>query len=527
MKKLFNIAFHPFLFAIYPPLFMLANNLHELELIDGLRSILISLMLAVILFLFFKLLLRNWQRAALVTTFILILFFSFGHTRNGLLNLGLGEFPIAGYRFLYILWGIFAILLFWLAGWKIKKPESFTPPLNLLGGFLVLLVIIQASTYLINFNSSLNSKSRDKMKLLGISTITKDLTPPPSDQLRDIYYIILDGYSRNDVNLNEYGYDNSVFTDALKSRGFFIADCSSSNYALTVFSMASTFDLDYIPPVGSQYIEGHSSRDFGDYMRFNVVRNTLMELGYKTVAFDTIARWIMVKNSDYFISLNRIAPYKDALLGGATEFENMLMDSTLLARRNSWISKLTGVKSDNTQKKELTKEVPVALYPQRYEIFKYNIDQLSRIPSLPGRKFVYAHLLSIHKPFVFGQDGSYKPDQSEQGYIDSLIYTNKRMLDAIDQILANTSPAPIIILQGDHSQFGSKDAFGILNAYYLPDGGSALLYPTISPVNSFRVIFDYYFGAKLPMLEDKSFTYTFPGHKYIFSQKVQDTICNK
>jgi hypothetical protein len=205
MKRLFTIAFHPFLFAIYPPLFMLANNLHELEPIDGLRSILISIILAAILLLFFELLFRNWQRAALATTFILILFFSFGHTRNGLVEIGLGESPIASFRFLYILWAIFAILLIWLAGWRVKKPESFSPPLNLLGGFLVLLVIIQASAYLINFNSSLNAKSRDKMKSLGISTITEDLTPPPPDQLRDIYYIILDGYSRNDVNLNEYG----------------------------------------------------------------------------------------------------------------------------------------------------------------------------------------------------------------------------------------------------------------------------------------------------------------------------------
>ena len=52
---------------------------------------------------------------------------------------------------------------------------------------------------------------------------------------------------------------------------------------------------------------------------------------------------------------------------------------------------------------------------------------------------------------------------------------------------------------------GSKDAWGILNAYYLPGIGQGDLYPTISPVNSFRVVFNQYFGGKFPLLPDLSF----------------------
>ena len=51
--------------------------------------------------------------------------------------------------------------------------------------------------------------------------------------------------------------------------------------------------------------------------------------------------------------------------------------------------------------------------------------------------------------------------------------------------------------------------FGILNAYYLPNGGNDLLYESISPVNSFRVIFNSYFGANYEILEDRSY-YTAP-----------------
>jgi hypothetical protein len=45
----------------------------------------------------------------------------------------------------------------------------------------------------------------------------------------------------------------------------------------------------------------------------------------------------------------------------------------------------------------------------------------------------------------------------------------------------------------------------ILNAYYLPRGGNEVLYPDVSPVNTFRLIFNRYFDAGLPLLDDLSY----------------------
>ena len=50
---------------------------------------------------------------------------------------------------------------------------------------------------------------------------------------------------------------------------------------------------------------------------------------------------------------------------------------------------------------------------------------------------------------------------------------------------------------------------GILNAYYLPGGNVRSLSPNISPVNSFRLVFNSYFGTDLEMLPDR--TYVSPG----------------
>jgi hypothetical protein len=94
------------------------------------------------------------------------------------------------------------------------------------------------------------------------------------------------------------------------------------------------------------------------------------------------------------------------------------------------------------------------------------------------------------------------------GYPDQVEYANKRMLEILPQMIENSSTPPIIILQGDHGliDYGSpKDRMSILNAYYLPQGGDAELYPSITPINSFRVILNAYFGGNLPLLPDVSY----------------------
>ncbi len=47
----------------------------------------------------------------------------------------------------------------------------------------------------------------------------------------------------------------------------------------------------------------------------------------------------------------------------------------------------------------------------------------------------------------------------------------------------------------------------ILNAYYLPGFDQSKLYKSVSPVNSFRLVFNHYFGTKYPLLEDETFLY--------------------
>ncbi|GAI50318.1 unnamed protein product, partial [marine sediment metagenome] len=49
------------------------------------------------------------------------------------------------------------------------------------------------------------------------------------------------------------------------------------------------------------------------------------------------------------------------------------------------------------------------------------------------------------------------------------------------------------------------------NAYFLPNDGSHLLYESITPVNSFRIVFNLYFDTNYDLLKDESY---FSNFKY-------------
>jgi hypothetical protein len=107
-------------------------------------------------------------------------------------------------------------------------------------------------------------------------------------------------------------------------------------------------------------------------------------------------------------------------------------------------------------------------------------------------------------------------DEYLSRYPAQVQFVNQKMEKVIDSILTNSSQPPVIIIQGDHGP-GSRldwDSPGrsclwertpILNAYHLPGEGADLLYPSISPVNTFRVVLNAYFGTDLPLLPDKTY----------------------
>ena len=154
--------------------------------------------------------------------------------------------------------------------------------------------------------------------------------------------------------------------------------------------------------------------------------------------------------------------------------------------------------------------------------------QFDRIPTALDDSnrplFLFAHIMAPHKPYLFGPDGeSLDTDTLEVGglyekrnfdYIKQLQFVNKKTLELIDKILENSNEPPIIIIQSDHGSEYPQNTTEFLkmyekmhnfNSYYLPHGGESILYDDITSVNSFRLIFNYYFNGNYKILEDKSY----------------------
>ena len=145
----------------------------------------------------------------------------------------------------------------------------------------------------------------------------------------------------------------------------------------------------------------------------------------------------------------------------------------------------------------------------------YTLDKLRSLPlAVQSPKFIYAHIVAPHFPIVFGPQGelvSLPEDLDDaafaQAHTDEIRYINQRILEILQEILAVSATPPIIILQADHGNDRAlpADRTSILNAYYLPGEAAGRLYPTITPVNTFRLVLDAYFGAQLELLPDESF----------------------
>jgi hypothetical protein len=300
----------------------------------------------------------------------------------------------------------------------------------------------------------------------------------------DIYFIILDAYGRADVMSDMYGYDDEPFLERLRSRGFYIADASYSNYAMTHLSMAATLNMDYLPPT-QPYDDAGT-----DQMLENAgVIHELQSHGYRYVHFAT--EWWGTEN----------APLADVVYGlagwGGTEFERTFLRTTLPGR---------------------------LLPPSRHEAVLGTFAHLTEIPSMREPTFAFAHLLVPHPPYMFDSDGTvldYRGDlgapfEDADAYVRQLEFVNDEMERVIDAIVAASDELPIIIVQGDHGPAfalsritDAKTAYwerhGILNAQLVPAEVRDDLYPSISPVNTFRVLFRDLFGDDLPTLPDRSF----------------------
>lgn len=499
-----KIPIHPILFAVYPILFLYTHNISLLEINHIFTPVIWSTVGVVIIWSVLNLIIRNRFKSSAFTSSIIVLFFSYGHMIVALNNfpenvIGISSDLYVSINYLLIL-GIVGYML-------IKYTINYlvvTGYINLIGLMLLLFPLYTIFTNYMPYGKE--GIDQAKNSSFNIDKIEN----PEVFEKPDIYYIILDGYGREDVLKSVYGYDNKGFLNELKMRGFFIATKSNANYCQTLLSLSSTLNMNYLDTSYGLANTENYRRYLSSTVLKNRVTESLKQIGYKFVTFATGYSGTEIKNSDLYISPRF----------SLDEFQFMIIGTTPLY-------KLLELIPDQS---------PIYLHRQR---ILYTLDKIPDVNLDNKPMFLFAHIVAPHPPFVLNlngesfvqlknhifnyHDGSHYHSfiesimrEYKENYISQLKELNKLIIEMLDEIMAKEGRDKVVIIQSDHGpgfnlnwEKPSIDTFNerlpILNAYFFPNEDDILISESITPVNTFRILFNHYFNSNYEILENKSY----------------------
>ena len=460
--------------------------MHELVPIDILIPVLVIVPISLTIFFILKLILKDSKKAALIVSIGLVLFFTYGHFYNILKGFTILDEVIGRHRYLIIPF-ILSIIIptYFIIKSKIDF-QNITKIVNGISIVLVIMVFINISTFGMTEIESYSvihyESTNDPMKLQNIHN-----TP-------DVYYIILDEYGGPE-SMKYLNYDNSKFYEFLKEKKFIMPEKPTGNYPISQFSIASSLNMEYLSDLSNSV--GKNSKSYIPIIEMvynsQVIKN-FKSLGYEIIIFDS--EFVPAEN---FVLVDDIKCHKNAM-------DSILLDSI------TRISMIGYFVERNDEEK-------------RRDQIKCAFSEIKTIGNNKDKPiFAFIHILLPHTPYIFGPNGeSVIPGDSisseiwneKIAYIDQLKFANKEITKVIEKILDKNEKS-IIILQSDHGSGLDVDfknpnesmmlqRLSILNAYYAPEISENRFHENITPVNSFRIIFNDYFNGNYEILEDRNY----------------------
>jgi hypothetical protein len=491
-----SLPVHPLLVAAYPVIFLFATNAQEQVTLAPLwLPLAVAVGGAAVVLLVQYAVVRDWHLAALSTTVLVIGFFGYGHVWNSVGAHLPSQWPLIAVWLLIVVLALYAV-------WRLRRwAPGATAGLNAAAAILLLLNAWGMTQAVVAVGATTPVEAEASEFALA---------PANPRDLPDVYYLVPDRYAGVTALSEVYGWDNEPFLRALEDRGFAVARTAHANYIKTALSVASTLAADHLD-AGALAAEQESGRDTEPIHRRLrqrlAVPAALKELGYQYIQVSSW--WGPTSTND---DADRVFRYE-----GQDEFSAVLGQTTLL--------------------RAVTEPEAAPDDPWDWRVLRehalYELDVLKQVPEIPGPKFVFGHLPIPHPPYVLDVDGSFmdRPQVQAQGeresYIRQLQFTNDQLLEVIDRIIAS-DPDAVILLQSDEGPFPLEYArdewgfrwrdatdeqleekFGILSAFRVPgaDLEAAGWHDSITPVNSWRVIFNARFGTDLRMLPDRSWAH--------------------
>lgn len=501
------IPFHPFLFPLFPLISLYTENRALVAPVEVIAPLLVGLALPAVLVGAARLFTRDTMRSSIIITTFLLLFFSYGHMHFVLENRYVGSFQVGQHLVLVPIFVIVLALLV-LGIRAVRQPEHVVHVLNAVtvAALLVVVVgVIPREFHRVAVTKRLRAE-------LAATALPPPPAPKPGDLRPDIYYLVLDRYASPGALREILHYDDSGFVRALQNRGFYVAPDTRANYVGTFVSLGSSLNMRHLSDLSPglrRAIDQYSI--IYDMLQRHQVGQVLKQQGYEYIH---LGNWWRPTRTNAQADVNVNSDAREWM-----EFPNLALRTTLLkafTTRTAW--------EEEARRKR-------ARLARMFAAIRAAANDTGR------PKFVFAHFTMPHPPYVYGADGhplrwservSHTPLELCLGQVG---YINREMTRLVDDIQAPGHRPAVIILQADEGPCEDDGRTGadiyisadgtlsrhpdaarflklrvrVLNAIYLPGGDHHELYPTISPVNTFRVIFNRYFHTHYPLLPDRTY----------------------
>jgi len=449
---------YPFLLSFIPAWILILRNIDEIILEDIMITIGIVL-LTITMWVITRKILSDSNKAGIIIGLGVLIFFYFGYVQDGLTGIEIGDQLINKTSFL----GSLSIIFFFIVTvWIIKSKRKFEGVVKIANVITVVFVIVALI----------------------------ELVPTADAEKPNIYHIILDEYTDEEILEIEFGYDNNEFITFLSNNGFTIPDKSFSVFGSTDSELVTILNFEY-PNITDNFT---SSTNY-QVLKNNKVMKKLSDEEYHIIEINSAMRWKDFKEIDEKLCYN-------------TNFINSEFLEQVLSK--SIIRYFLEKNQENS----------------RRDIIKCSFYELKNIPLKDFEKpiYVFSHIYVPHPPFLFGPNGeNVVPDNSvlgglqswenKIGYINQLKFASMEIEKVISNIIEN-DPNAIIILQGDTGTMTGLDKTNKKNIKEIYQAHSilfALRIPGMQdienpfPVNTYRIIFNNIFNSKYEYLQEMSF----------------------
>jgi len=467
-----HLIIFPFLLAFFPSWILILKNYDELIFQDILISLAI-VSVSIIIWIVIRKIIKNSNKAALITGVGVVFFFYFGYVQDALKGILVSNIPVNKTS---ILVPISIIIFIILTIYFIKSKNNFESIIKIANVVSITLILVVCVQFII---------------------------PGASAEKPNVYHIILDEYTDNEILTKKFGYNNEKFLEFLNNNGFYMHDKLFSTFGGTVKELNVILNMEY--PKKLRWM----SEDY-ESLNNNKVMSIFSNQDYSVIETNSMMRW---KN---FSDVDTKLCYDTNFIN--SEFLDQVLGKSII---RYFLEK----------------------YQQdtRRDTVRCTFDVLNEITlKTDGPKYVFSHVYVPHPPFLFGPNGeNVIPDRREisglqswenpQGYVNQLIYATNEITVVIKNIVKN-DPNAIIIVQGDTGTLTGTDiskktmkeiyqAHSILYAVRIPDVEDS---DYMIPVNTYRIIFNNYFNMNYDYLEYHSYLVDNDGNMEDITKKLYD-----